>query len=151
MIEKLGHSKRIQTMRKEWINEGKAKHSRLVDDQDTAARTPSNEHKPAPTKERRQSSESHNAEQQSFGPGADLEDGDREGPREKDRPADDTLFISDGESAPMDDLDALLAEDNAFERTTTSAASPKANESSDTRGDNFDDEEEAMAGMDDIW
>ena len=150
MIEKLGHTKRMQTMRKEWINEGKAKHSRLVDDQGPTIYTPSTGNRSGSSTERQQSSELHRFEIQTPNSDVNAKGGNSGGPHEQDRSADDNLFISDGEDTPVDDLDALLAEDDAVQRAN-SASSPPPNEDGNGRGKEFDDEEEAMAGIDDMW
>lgn len=68
----------------------------------------------------------------------------------------DSLFISEDESGdqpPDDDLDILLAEDSMHDADVRPGAKklPILNDDGGKRKDNFDDEMEAMAGMDDMW
>ena len=162
MIEKLGHSKRMQVMRKQWINEGKARHSQSVEDDMTG-------------KDARKGLGSQGEEQRQTGRQADREfpmENQNTAPRSRssepnvaatsDRRDDGTakagesLFVSDDDQdselrePPEDDLDALLAEDDARQCATTPTSGVNK-DNGFTKPDNFDDEEEAMAGMDDMW
>lgn len=164
IIEKLGHSKRMQTMRRGWINEGKPHctteedptpdEARDIDPQDD---THAGDRPPL----------SSNAE----GPKTpsppedfddDLYDATPQAAREEERRngqagAGQSLFISDDEGAGAqpeeDELDALLAEDNVRDQGDAQHTAPTqaSGETHSWREDNFDDEMEAMAGMDDMW
>ena len=52
---------------------------------------------------------------------------------------------------PDDELDALLAEDEMKEPTSTAVTAKQEVQGYTGREENFDDEMEAMAGMDDMW
>ena len=111
IIEKLGHSKRMQVIRKEWINEGKARDTTRVGDVE---------------KEERSTSQQRAGQESETRKSGGVVDGDagtslREGEGMK-KPAfggsaDESLFMSDeegaGEEDVGDDLDAILAEEDA--------------------------------------
>lgn len=166
MIEKLGHSKRMQTMRKEWINEGKPRDT-LEDfgtggeksvTQQTSSKPRQDRSPAAKPIERPRTTPNGNA--------IDVDDDlygatpepAREDPSTKRKETSkESLFMSDdeeaGDQSPEDDLDALLAEDDMKESTSAAAPAAKAQESPG-RDENFDDEMEAIAGMgglDDMW
>ncbi|TKX26345.1 chromosome segregation in meiosis protein 3 [Elsinoe australis] len=123
MIEKLGHKKRIQMMRKEWIDEAKPKPQELEREHDVEESTEGlqnteqqaqqsvvNEEQPQPQRIEPQSME----------------------------PKKTTATAQQQDEPDMDELDALLAE-----------AEPSSRNSSTRQdADAFADEEEAMAGMD---
>ena len=159
MIEKLGHKKRLQITRKEWINEGKLKDR--FNDAELASKIPeryqpfsSSAQQPASRDdtERTPTSAVHgwndndlNLQQKSA----------RESNKRQSRVVSaDSLFVSDDEAGndapPEDDLDALLAEDERKAKATKNVQQRQ-----DNRGeqidDNFDDELEAMAVLDDVW
>lgn len=170
MIEKLGHSKRMQVMRKEWINECKAKDIRLEDGEKAraSASVPERLKEPAP-----RSSSDHQGQSSEMGGSQDQSPvlaagsgGSNVKQRGFETSADDSLFLSDDEDTAKtgtgnvtkdsaredlveDDLDALLAEEDAphdpteLVRQQASLSAPKV--------DDFDDEEEAMADMDGFW
>lgn len=157
IIEKLGHHKRMQTMRKEWIREGKARHSSRTDDQEQAQnleKTSSGlSHEGQRTSTEPNKSSGKITEDKSFRCQSNAENTPKflPGPAAS---ADDGLFISEDErptdEQSEDDIDALLAEDEA--RQVPNA--PTLQEEGGSNGrkpDEFDDEEEAMAGMDDMW
>ncbi|MCJ1405190.1 chromosome segregation in meiosis- protein [Xylographa trunciseda] len=181
MIEKLGHTKRLQTMRREWIKAGKPLERREEDD------TPGSETPP------RQSAGAANGSR-SEGRSADAAVSGANETASMGKPApstsksaeEESLFVSDDEAdlhpsdddidallaedalkttsatrnitsplktpngadhhPPEDDLDALLAEEtsHAISASTAMPPSPAAH-------DEFEDEMEAMAGMDDMW
>ena len=152
----------MQTMRKEWINEGKVKHSTYVEQEAPSENTPINRHKENKLGELRTNNiieDAHPSLALDANQISDSTTSPKSATINKSRSegisADDSLFISDGEDivddAPEgDDLDALLAEDDAVQRT---AAVPSSNRNVDISmaGRNFDDEEEAMANVDDLW
>ena len=156
MIEKLGHSKRMQTMRKEWINEGKAKYSTRKDDQkqpeDTNNDPPDRPHESKPMNAESGTSE-RNTSLRTRTVSTDT-DSPHEAPQRAGAADDDGLFISGEEKAvdqpPEDDLDALLAEDEAGQLNNTGTLQEGVG--SNVKGpDNFDDDEEAMDAIDDMW
>ncbi|KAI9721089.1 MAG: hypothetical protein M1812_002570 [Candelaria pacifica] len=168
IIEKLGHTKRMQIMRKQWIDEGKPKASatEYAENQDVGTDSdlrPQNE-SPRPT------------EQPTTTPSAKASR-----PRTPTRTIDEeqdiynvtpgvvrtappaatesngNLFLSDDEGTDQpvgDELDALLAEDS---RTTDlngkqdNVVGHPPPERQAPGEENFDDEMEAMADMDDLW
>ena len=166
MIEKLGHSKRILAMRKEWINEGKPRPR--IGEEDTGLEKDSEVDKQGSGNGGDLPSASANPEEtrRTTPPPAPSVDDDLysaspqavRDQRRKDREADmrKTLFISDeeepGGGPSGDELDALLAEDGFQEKAGTVPAT-LLNRSHDItrREDTFDDEMEVMAGMDDSW
>ena len=163
IIEKLGHTKRMQTMRKEWINEGKAKHSIIEDDEKPEISASIDGQKPSESAEIQINSRTEDCYSpgkpdgvhQVFGATDSIENGNANKKRSEDVPADDSLFISDGEDTidnvpEGDDLDALLAEDDAAQKASA-ALSMDQNADNNIANHNFNDEEEAMVGMDDFW
>ena len=167
MIEKLGHKKRLQTMRREWIDEGKP---RNIFDNNTSKDTTGPK---APQLETKSDSLSLNPDRatQDADNSAGLDLGDlysgtpeppgRNGNVSNDNHGqNDALFLSDDDHDPqlqdddMDDLDALLAEDSLRESHSSTTAKEQKQSTSNKapiKDDNFDDEMEAMAGMDDMW
>jgi replication fork protection complex subunit Csm3/Swi3 len=175
MIEKLGHKKRMQMMRREWIQEGKPKPPRDDDEEDFVI--PTEDAVPADTsagntEEQPSIVESRPETQQTEGAPAR----NNHNPFGEEEPDEDELdaLLAESESAPVsatatskqnntppaedqepdeDELDALMAEDatndsvpkslfgGPMSATTATTAAP-------TRQDEFDDDEEAMAGMD---
>ena len=146
MIEKLGHSKRIQVMRKAWIDEGKPR-----DKYDIDFRQP-------------EASKLTTTEQNGTGPeqvltkptnSAEDETSKTTKPKEASGDAEERdLFLSDDEAPPnardpfdddLDDLDALLAEEADRPRTRPTSAQPQETP------DDFADDLEAMEGMEGLW
>ncbi len=160
MIEKLGHSKRMQTMRREWINEGKPKD-----------RMAGNETAPKKLAIRPPDSQASKDQMTVANPGMGLQelsvfgDNDNESHEVTPKPHDveesindrthpaESLFVSDGEDLddqpPEDDLDALLAEDQTKLASSPKTVLPIAD--APRIEDDFGDEMEAMAGMEDMW
>ena len=144
IIEKLGHTKRMQVMRKAWIDEGKPKDAGYDDmdmniDEDRLESDKTSKDAAAATDT--QAEEDNYDDLFMRGPSAEPGQSDKNG---KENEA--SLFISDDEQAdepPMDDLDLLLAED------AQEAAAPIRNPVA-AQGD-FDDEMEAMAGLEEFW
>lgn len=169
MIEKLGHKKRIQMMRREWIEEGKPKPPRdeeddfIIPNEDAALDAQSSrntEDQPADKGQRQEGQSSGGAS------GGNLQDlfGENDEPDEDDLDA----LLAENENAPptasskpaqpledqepdQDELDALLAEEaqngNA-PKTLFGGPTASTSVTSQSPPDNFDDDEEAMAGMD---
>ncbi|KAL9615273.1 MAG: hypothetical protein Q9167_000244 [Letrouitia subvulpina] len=160
ILEGLGHKKRIQIMRREWINEGKAQNAVGPDPVPL-------DNSPSQHRERNQPADGFHAEYAEAGErlnhssplAASREqssgviglDGHEEGPPEQEASA-DTLFLPAANDQPLDELDALLAEDEAVHAALASdgRASPKE-PLNDEPQNNFDDEMEAMAEIDDMW
>ena len=167
MIEKLGHKKGLQTMRREWINEGKPRDKFDQDKPENMARLDELrlEAKPesSPKEAGKTTPELDNLLGLDVG---NLYSATPKQPGKNDKRSDnsqiekDTLFLSDDEldlqpqDDDMDDLDALLAEDD-LRKSLNLEATMGQEQSIATKvvpkDDNFDDEMEAMAGMDDVW
>ena len=166
MIEKLGHKKCLQTMRREWINEGKP-HINRNEERDTDAQSPGanrntddNEtgETTLPSRTARTETpprvEDTNDDLYSATPQAVLE----KRRRKRGGVTEESLFISDDEGGAADppsedELDAFLAE-NSLQDLGPSAMNAERHRPDNKQKrveDNFDDEEEAMAGMDDMW
>lgn len=141
MVEALGHKKRIQLSRKDWMDEGKPKTSAGTDpedngEHDTAA--------PASTTEA--------ATEQIQGSQTDIPSVAHESRISTDgdpvpKPAGSAQNAVDNGNPEEDDLDALLAESGAPEMPSVerSQAVPVPEE------DPFADDMEAMAEMEDMW
>ena len=166
IIEKLGHSKRLQVMRREWINEGKPTEQQESDQdgrkypsKENGAEMPTNT--PSTTTDGlgipSLAPAQSNGNEDGFVNFASLGD-DRPEPVEGVFVNDD-LFISDigDDEPPEDDLDALLAEDSRQKGRGESVKRSRDNgrstlESSQTdRRESFDDEMDAMLGLNDMW
>jgi replication fork protection complex subunit Csm3/Swi3 len=131
MIEKLGHSKHVQMMRKEWIDEGKPRHNAREDDDEVEVigADESAQRRDDPM-EGVQESVRHEAEVQQDNANA---------ARDPSAPP---------EEPDEDELDALLADDPPSVRApATTVANPTPN----VEDDPFADAMEAMADMDDMW
>ncbi|CAA9966445.1 hypothetical protein CFE70_010033 [Pyrenophora teres f. teres 0-1] len=136
IIEKVGHTKRMQMMRKDWIDEGKPRRATREDEDEEEAteKTPvhgSTEHMDG-------------VEQEGQG-----------GPRPLSEHGEPTHLPIAGSAAPAesggpdeDELDALLAESD---RPNPSAPQTLPSRPAPTQDDPFADEMEAMADMDDMW
>ena len=160
IIEKLGHSKRLQVKRKEWIDEGKSKNTpecwdTLGSKQDTQQQdlVPNaqnvGQHKPGA--ELQSSTISGGEKQEGRNTSSDALS--RASANGGDKFGDSLSFPAYEESShqpPDDDLDVILAEDRRREALGQSMTNPE-NSGDERRIDNFDDEMEAMAGQDDPW
>ncbi|KAF1947735.1 Swi3-domain-containing protein [Clathrospora elynae] len=139
IIEKVGHTKRMQMMRKDWINEGKPRRTTEHDDEeiDYVIRDKAPAHPTA-------------KEMDGVETSADDEESGR--PAETQEPvrsqADDATVPTAGNDPDEDELDALLAEDA---QSSTTAAKTLPSRTVTTQEDDFADEMEAMADMDDMW
>lgn len=168
IIEKLGHTRRMQTMRREWINEGKPQetfdqnleHSKrdLTLKQDVHERE-----KGLP----KGSITSWNTHNRSVTPSAHRPDDDdlysatpRKSQHKNHHPqnivVDESLFLSDDEldKQPLDDdLDALLAEDEGRHEDKIANLNklPNQQDQDGRFDDSFQDDMEAMAEIDNMW
>ena len=151
----------MQTMRREWINEGKSRDS--LENSRKEALSPAKEkmtpksrgeqypaHEPS---KRLQTPDLINAEESDLYAATPKAPGEDEGSKRNAAGA-ESLFVSDDEGTsdqPQgDDLDALLAEDEMRNPARTEFLRARG-EKSLRGGENFDDEMEAMAGLDDMW
>lgn len=155
IIEKVGHSKRMQIMRKGWINDGKPKD--IMDDVQAAPRAQEHNQPPADAVQRHTSDHVTAARTQT----PDIDDwsddgpfGPLEVPAKIQNASADNLFVSDDEvgddALPEDELGALLAEDEMNAKTTKNMPQQEDN-GNRQKPDVFEDEMEAMAGLNDIW
>lgn len=168
IIEKLGHSKRMQTMRREWIDEGKPR-DRFADGWAVSGQVAKQQQ---PELHRRSSKSNEDSSEHPNIDGAlesnststvELEEPDPVNSQslqwhtegvQHDTPHDESLFISDGEEddqPPEDDLDALLAEDVQKDFSRKIDRDGKDSVKQAAVADDFDDEIEALAGMEDMW
>lgn len=138
IIEKVGHTKRMQMMRKDWIDEGKPRRRTGQDDEDD-------------------DEDAINPGNAAAGEGGEQMEGveqdaptDQLDARNEDRPqAQDHKNIGAADADPDDDeLDALLAES-----AEADASVPKKMpvRTAAVEDDPFADAMEAMADMDDMW
>ena len=166
IIEKLGHTKPIQIMRREWINEGKPK-ERLEEPVENGMHGSDTQQKkssqaastfPATLDRARTPLPSGHSDEPGTPTSRLRTEKDKE--NRGDIMANESLFLSEDEDhdqPPEDDLDALLAEDAQKERAQV--VSRAAHDDENVRGkaesqnkqDGFEDEMEAMAGMEGIW
>jgi replication fork protection complex subunit Csm3/Swi3 len=176
MIEKLGHKKRMQMMRREWIQEGKPKPPRDDDEEDFVI--PTEDAVPEDTNARDTEEQPSNVEsrpetQQTEGAQAR----NNHNPFGEEEPDEDELdaLLAESEADPApapagtkqnytqpaedqepdeDELDALMAEDATNDNAPKSlfggpvSLNTAATNAAPIPQDEFDDDEEAMAGMD---
>jgi replication fork protection complex subunit Csm3/Swi3 len=144
IIEKLGHSKRLQIMRKAWIDDGKPKTSVDEDDaeQDSLPLTAN----PGTTEEATEIIRTSGSLSDAGNPENDLS---RPGGK---RPADRSSLDEIGGAPDEDELDALLAEEsmpglpvrsNSLDKPAPTGLPPPE--------ESFEDDEEAMREMDELW
>ena len=141
ILEKLGHSKRLQTMRREWIDEGKAR--RRDDGYDEADSNPTAAHL-ASTSQKIGPNDAAPVEKQVNAARSSQLLSVQSQPQQ-DKTTKEDIFLSEDESNDIeDDLDNLLAESD-FTRSDALLNSNEVQE-----GD-FDDDMEAMAEFDKPW
>jgi replication fork protection complex subunit Csm3/Swi3 len=139
MIEKLGHSKRIQYMRKEWIDESKPKRSAEdSDDEDADAHV-------SATVAATDSMEGIQSDQRAQEANPVGQDEGSNQPRPEPAPA-----TSDAAEPDEDELDALLAGEAGSNPLNKPATQPLQQREA-AEQDAFADEMDAMADMDDFW
>ncbi|KAI9726205.1 MAG: chromosome segregation in meiosis- protein [Chrysothrix sp. TS-e1954] len=151
IIEKLGHTKRMQVMRKAWIDEDKPKPQDLDEDADFVD-LPEEGSRDEEATEKHPERALHDMDRQQREresshlddlyaeptPARDLPDQSATTPRAG-------LATTQGEQPEPDELDELLAED------AVRAEVPINDETEHRRLDNYDDDEEAMAAMNEAW
>lgn len=134
IIEKVGHTKRMQLDRKAWIDEGKPKHT-AEQDEDNSDVTISNK---TPTQSQENTREGVNASEKAPQTHSDLE----------------TFGQSQQQSHPTaaepdeDELDAILAESA---QPDISIPQARPSQPVPVQEDPFADDMEAMEAMDDMW
>lgn len=162
MIEKLGHTKRLQTMRREWIHDGKPSESLQTSEinlQKSASETPVTElSKDMPStavlSERLKTPSILDDIEDDDLYAATPKQAEKEGLLNRPVSGSHNPSTSVGEAVgdlpPVDDLDALMAEEEA-NPTSKRTGSPTSYKHNPREEHNFDDEMEAMRDMDDIW
>jgi replication fork protection complex subunit Csm3/Swi3 len=151
IIEKLGHSKRMQMQRKAWINAGRPNES-VEDGRDA---TPVTENDDDDFVERPQAEHGGEilraASEESEGSvdPFDLDLGRRNEGGGADATTDGAKGTSNQDEPDEDELDALLAAEETFTAELPSGNSRPAQIQPDEPS--FDDDEEAMRDMDDLW
>ncbi|KZM26408.1 chromosome segregation in meiosis- protein [Ascochyta rabiei] len=134
IIEKVGHTKRMQVDRKAWMDEGKPGRDTEQDEDDLVATVPDE----APARDQQEAMEDLDA-------GEDITQV-RSGSAIHHQPQAQSDPIVEGPDE--DELDALLAETTQADNPVTR---PVPSQSEPTQDDIFADEMEAMEGMDDMW
>lgn len=136
IIEKVGHTKRMQMMRKEWIDEGKPRRLAEQDNDDTneisITDTPAQ-----PDLDNMEGMESNRIAEEP-----------KSVPTRQEQTHDQLEHVMAGDDPDDDELDALLAE-NAPPDTSVSKTLPSR--TIVPENDPFADEMEAMADMEDMW
>ncbi|KAF2828566.1 Swi3-domain-containing protein [Ophiobolus disseminans] len=130
MVEKVGHTKRMQMMRKDWIDEGKPRRTTEREEEDVDDIIPD-----APS-----------AEQGADGAEGTTRGGTTDPPERGQAQAPEQTGA--GADPDEDELDALLAESAQLETSATKTLPVRTAAAED---DPFADEMEAMADMDDMW
>jgi replication fork protection complex subunit Csm3/Swi3 len=137
IIEKVGHTKRMHMMRKDWIDEGKPRRNTGHDDADEDDAT------------REKTSQQSTEEMEGVehvGQDSPSRQGEREDPTSNS--ADHAAEAVASGDPDDDELDALLAESN---QPSTTVPKTLPTRPAPTQDDPFADEMEAMADMDDLW
>jgi replication fork protection complex subunit Csm3/Swi3 len=135
IIEKVGHTKRMQMMRKEWIDAGKPRRTTEREDDDAHE-----------TVQDRASAE-HTAEMEGLEQDGDSLPQEPVGEGEG-RARDQTPPGPANDDPDDDELDALLAESAQLDNSPTKTLPTRTHT---TEEDPFADEMEAMADMEDMW
>ena len=176
MVEKAGHKRQLQTMRMEWINEGRPKSSvredSIFDEQSLPPKEGDEREKAAPaiapifekTVTGRESTPGPEGHTEMVID--ELYDATPRAPRRDQNPADsqDSLFggrnnepglgnsMGGNEDPHEDDLDALLAEEDMMREAPNMGLVSTANKQPTSHDDDaFEDDMEAMAEMNGLW
>ncbi len=139
IIEKAGHTKRMQIMRKDWIDEGKPRRSRESDDENV-------DEVVLDTTEKQKDQDKEDAEREEATVRSDSDSNRHDLPPHQSRSG---AELGAGNAPDEDELDALLAEstevnDRGVRTLPTRPAPPDED-------DPFADEMEAIADMDGAW
>lgn len=137
IIEKVGHTKRMQMMRKDWIDEGKPRRATRQDEYDEGEAP---EKTPAP-----ESTEDMDGVEQG-GQGDPRPQSEHQEPLHL--PTGDSAGPAESGDPDEDELDALLAES---EQPNTTVPQTLPTRPVPAQDDPFADDMEAMADMDDMW
>lgn len=138
MVEKAGHTKRMQIMRKDWINEGKPRGTAGQDESDVDELPPTGTVPDDSMDTMQGLEESTRSSEPSY----------IEGERPSQAQSQTKTTFQVGNDPDEDELDALLAE-SAPDASVMPKSLPSRNK--DAEDDPFADEMEAMADMDDMW
>jgi replication fork protection complex subunit Csm3/Swi3 len=137
IIEKVGHTKRMQMMRKEWIDAGKPRRTTERDDEDGDEVVL--DHAPA----------EHTTEMEGLQQDGDARQQEPHGEGESQVQAKEQTTSGPADADPdEDELDALLAESAQLDNSVTKTLAART---AATEEDPFADEMEAMADMEDMW
>ena len=147
----------MQGMRKEWIREGRAKQMLEVEDEERGlpySTQKSNEGAANKTRDQDAAAPKSSEVHLGLGSGRVAEASGSKHQRSNGNEANaESLFLSDGEQEIHDDLDddldAIMAEDDA--RQAASTVHMSGMKSTSPKEDDFADEEEAMRDMEDLW
>lgn len=134
IIEKVGHTKRMQVDRKAWIDEGKPGRTTEPDEDELDAMVPDK----APAQDQQETMEDSEA-------GEDIAQM-QSGSDVLTQPRGQSQAVAEGPDE--DELDALLAE---IAPSVALVAKTLPSQSVPTQDDPFADEMEAMEGMEDMW
>ena len=177
MVEKTGHKRQLQTMRMEWINEGKPRSSvhedSIFDQPSLPLREGGEREKTAPAIAHIFQKTATDRPKTPVRDGGstevemdDLYDATPKAPKQIQSTADsqNSLFggginasakisgMSADDGPPEDDLDALLAEEETIQaEVTKSKVGSTGSKAPVPPDDSFDDDMEAMAEMDGLW
>jgi len=134
MVEKVGHKKQLQMMRREWIDEGKPKPAEEPEEIDISEEA-------ADRNDRQEEEEGGNSPEMTNADNSDSAD--------RQHRSDETQVVP--VEPDEDELDALLAESGPQQGHTSLFGSGSAQQAPAVQAhihNDFEDEEEAMAGMD---
>ncbi|KAJ4378076.1 chromosome segregation in meiosis- protein [Neocucurbitaria cava] len=145
IVEKVGHTKRMQIMRKDWIDEGKPRRTTEADDEDVDENI-RDEAQPQPQPQPH-TIEMEGIEKTTDTERPEVEHAGEEQTRSHPTNAAESAAADDPDDPDEDELDALLAES---EQPTAGAPTTLPSRPA-TEDDPFADEMEAMADMDDMW
>lgn len=174
MVEKMGHKRQMQIARMEWINEGRPKLS--VDEEslfdDPALPTEENGQREktasrvAPIFEKAATARPKTPEPDAVAEEADLYDATPRAARHPVQTENQSSMLNGGnggaslfgpakgmeDDGPLeDDLDALLAEEGMIQAESANTQVAPTTSKPPPQENNFDDEMEALAEMDDMW
>ncbi|KAH6616513.1 chromosome segregation in meiosis protein 3 [Boeremia exigua] len=134
IIEKVGHTKRMQVDRKAWMDEGKPKHTVEEDDFDLDVHVP--DEVPAPDQTETVEGQESEAIVVELQPSVEASGNSRSHPQ------------LEAEEPDEDELDALLADSGQTDLLAPTAIPSRTLQA---QNDPFADEMEAMEGMEDMW
>jgi replication fork protection complex subunit Csm3/Swi3 len=178
MVEKTGHKRQMQSIRMEWINKGRPKssvHEASIFDEPSLPRREDDEREKAAPRVAPifENSASERPKTPVLDADGEMEMGDLydatpKAPRQRqsqgEAESQESLFgggttlsrpvteVAVPDAPQEDELDALLAEDETMQTEVAEAKlAPTASKAPAAQDDQFDDDMEAMAEMDDLW